>query len=60
MKLVKTQAQFLLLTNINIGTSVIIILARQLLTLLSLYVYISSICVCNICVYTFVLAIKYY
>ena len=52
MKFVKTQVQFLLLTYINIGTTLIIILARHLLTLLPLYVYISSVCVCNIlCIY---------
>ena len=48
MKFVKTQVQFFLITNINIGTTLIIILARYLLTLLSLYLYISSTCVCNI------------
>jgi len=52
MKFLKTQVQFLLLTNINIGTTLIIYLARHLLTLLPLYVYISINCVCKIlCIY---------
>jgi len=52
MKFVKTQVQFLLLTNINIDTTLVKILARLLLTLLPLYVYISSTCVCKImCIY---------
>ena len=52
MQFVKTQVQFLLLTCINIGTTLIIILTRHLLTLLPLYVYISSTCVRNIlCIY---------
>jgi len=48
MKFVKTQVQFLLLTYINIGTTLIIILARHLLTLLPLYAYSSPTCVCKI------------
>ena len=52
MKFVKTQFQFILLTNINIGTTLLIILARHLFTLLSSYVYISSTCVCKLlCIY---------
>ena len=53
MKFVKTQVQFLLLTYMNIGTTLIIILVRHLLILLSLYdIYISSTCVCKIlCLY---------
>jgi len=61
MKFVKTQVQFLLLTNINIGTTLIIILARYniLLTLLRLYMYLSLPLVCvQVCVYSSVLAIK--
>jgi len=46
MKFVKTQVQFIMLTYIKIGTTLIIILAGHLLTLLPLYVYISSTCVC--------------
>ena len=58
MKFVKTHVQFVLLTYMNIGTTLIIILARHLLILLLLYV-IPLVCV-KFCVYTFVLAIKYF